>query len=373
MDNENDVIFGKIKGYEASTREFGKLIKEFSMSKNSELKKYITENIHGKSQIRQAQKQVYETPSQTIYTESSWRILSYTKNPKWSNPILLIPSLINRYYILDLMENASFVKFLSEKGVNVYLLDWGIPGPEHDHLELSTYVFKWIGRAVRKVLNHANAENLTMMGYCMGATIAALYASKNQDLVNGFISLAAPYDFSGEDALTVMAKSMDVDKMLECHGEMSADLMQSGFMIAQPTSVYFKMKSLAENGNNEKRNNTFMHLERWLADNVSFPKEAYREYIKKFYQQNLLAKDELTLSDEKILLSDIKIPILSVIASKDNIVMKNAALALNEKVKSTQKDIIEVEAGHIGIIMGRKAKVAWEGIFDWFKKINVIK
>jgi polyhydroxyalkanoate synthase len=372
MDIDNEFMFGKIKEYEASTREFGKLVKEFTLTKNSELKKYIAENMDGKSLNRQAQEQIYETPSETIYSESSWRILSYTKKPEWKNPILIVPSLINRYYILDLMENASFVRFLSEKGVNVYLLDWGIPGPEHDHLELSTYIFKWIGRAVRKVLNHAQTKDLTLMGYCMGATISAIYACKNQDIVNGFISLAAPYDFSGKDALTAMAKNMDVDKLLEAYGEMSPDLMQSGFMIAQPTSFY-KMKSLSENGNNEKRNSTFMHLERWLNDNVSFPKEAYREYIKKFYQKNLLAKDELTIGEQKILLSDINIPVLNVIADKDNIVMKEAALALNNKVSSKKKDLIEVDAGHIGIIMGRKAKQAWEGMFDWFSNINDIR
>ena len=133
------------------------------------------------------------------------------------------------------------------------------------------------------------------------------------------------------------------------------------------------MKSLKENGRDEKRNSTFMHLERWLNDNVAFPKEAYREYIKKFYQQNLLAKDELTIGEEKILLSDITVPVLNVIASKDNIVMKSAALSLNDKVSSEKKDIIEVDAGHIGVIMGRKAREAWDGMLSWFKDVNNIK
>ncbi|PLX18081.1 MAG: hypothetical protein C0601_05665 [Candidatus Muiribacterium halophilum] len=313
---------------------------------------------------------LYSTPSEVIYSEGPFKVLRYNQKPENNTPLLIVPSLINRYYILDLMEDTSFVKFMSENGINVYVLDWGIPGKAQDHLGLDTYIFKWISRAVNKVLKDSQEEKLTLMGYCMGATISAIYASENTDKINGFLSLAAPYDFSGKDPLSVMARELDVDKLVDSTGHIHPDIMQAGFTIAQPTAFYLKMKSLYQNGKNKKRNNTFIHLERWLSDNIPFPKEAYREYIKGFYQDNLLPKGKLSIGNKKIDLKKLDVPVLSVLAKKDNIVPEQAALALHDMVGSEDKKLIEIDAGHIGVIMGRKANHAWCGMLNWIKELQ---
>ncbi|MGM0607290.1 MAG: alpha/beta fold hydrolase [Candidatus Muiribacteriota bacterium] len=311
----------------------------------------------------------YETPSSVIYREGGMRILKYTDNPEYENPVLIIPSLINKYYILDLMEEASFVKFLSDLKVPVYVLDWGETDFSHNNLSLNHYIFKWINRAVKKVLRDNNSRSLCLMGYCMGATLASIYASKKQDKVNSFISLAAPYDFTGEDPLSIMARSIDVEKLTSISNQMSADMMQSGILMAQPASIYHKLKSLYSNGGNKKRNKTFFYLERWLNDNVDFPVTAYKDYIQEFYHKNSLAQDKLQLDGKKISLSNLKVPVLNVIARRDGIVPEKSAKFLNEKIKSEKKEILEIDAGHIGIIMGSKAKKAWESMFRWYKGV----
>ncbi|MFA7577736.1 MAG: hypothetical protein WC002_06665, partial [Candidatus Muiribacteriota bacterium] len=131
--------------------------------------------------------------------------------------------------------------------------------------------------------------------------------------------------------------------------------------------------SLYGNGADFKRNNTFVHLERWLNDNVAFPGEAYKEYIVKLYKENQLINGKLELDNFPVHLENIKVPVVNVIAKKDNIVPENAALSLNKKVSSEINDRIEIDAGHIGVIMGRKAKDAWEKMYEWYSKNTDVK
>lgn len=283
--------------------------------------------------------------------------------------LLVIPSLINRWYILDLMKECSFVRFMADRGFRVFALDWGIPGPEHDHLDLETYMVKWIGRAARKVRDEGDGR-LFLMGYCMGATMAAVYAAVRPEGLDGFISLAAPYDFSCNDTLSTLARQIDVDRLVDAIGTMPPELMQAGFMYAQPTSALEKMKSLYRNNGNPARNRTFSNLEQWLCDNVPFPAQAYRQYIKGFYQENALVNETMTCAGERVSLANITMPVLNVVALKDNIVPAQAAKALNSMVSSPVNEHIDVDAGHIGVIMGSKAKDAWQGIGDWMEKVK---
>ena len=363
-----DVMFGKIKQCESACMENAAYMSDFAKKQNDNFKKYISDK-----EIKKDTTPLYETPHEVIYSEGGMRILSYTKDCRHNTPLLIIPSLINRYYILDLMEDVSFVKFLKEKKVPVYMIDWGNPDSSHNNLTLGHYALKWIDRAVKKVLRHSNTQKATLMGYCMGATMTACYIATNPDKVAGFISLAAPYDFSSDDVLSKMARNIDVEKITSLTNAVSPENMQFGFLLAQPTSFYYKMKSLYGNGADFKRNNTFVHLERWLNDNVAFPGEAYKEYIVKLYKENQLINGKLELDNVPVHLENINVPVVNVIAKKDNIVPENAALSLNKKVSSEINDRIEIDAGHIGVIMGRKAKDAWEKMYEWYSKNTDVK
>ncbi|MDD2715061.1 MAG: alpha/beta fold hydrolase [Candidatus Wallbacteria bacterium] len=310
---------------------------------------------------------LYETPNSTIYREGTFRLLKYNPNPRLSTPLLIVPSLINRYYILDLMQGNSLIEYLTQAGFSVYLLDWGIPGREQDHLSFEHYINKWIRRAVTQVLRDSGEPSCALLGYCMGGTMAACYAAADQKRINALISLAAPYDFSGDDPLSLLARNMDLDKLVDSRGYIPAELLQAGFLMAQPLSPLQKARSLYDNNDDARKNDVFLHLERWLSDNVPFPKEAYRQYIREFYRENNLISGKFSLNGRKIKLSDIKAPVLSVIATRDSIVPAKASLALNEAVSGTA-ETIEIDAGHIGIVMGRKAKEAWMGMTMWLTK-----
>src|SRR5438874_2062013 len=91
------------------------------------------------------------TPADVVHHENKWRLLRYAGTPKHAHPILLIPSLINRHYVLDLMPGKSFAEWLVAQGHDVYCIDWGAPTDEAVFVTFDDIVDKAIGRAVRKL------------------------------------------------------------------------------------------------------------------------------------------------------------------------------------------------------------------------------
>lgn len=113
---------------------------------------------------------------------------------------MLVYALILRPYILDLVPGNSFVEYLVEKGFDVYMLDWGIPGNEDKHLSFEDYVLDYMPEAVEQVLTNSHAEELTLFGYCQSGTISAIYASLLPDKpLKNLVLLTTPIDFAPED------------------------------------------------------------------------------------------------------------------------------------------------------------------------------
>src|ERR1019366_9778790 len=119
------------------------------------------------------------TPREVIWTKNKARLYRYdpTHPKRYTVPLLLIYALINRPYVLDLRPGNSIIEYLVAQGFDVYLLDWGIPGDEDKNLAFDDYILDYMPRAIKKVLLTAHAEELSLLGYCMGGTMAAMYAA----------------------------------------------------------------------------------------------------------------------------------------------------------------------------------------------------
>ena len=143
-----------------------------------------------------------QTPKEIIWTKNKAKLYHYepTVEKKYPVPILLVYALINRPYVLDLMPGNSLVEYLVNHGFDVFMLDWGIPGDEDSNLTFENYVLDYMPRAVKKVLRTAHAEEFTLLGYCMGGTMAAMYTAlfPGKPLRN-LILMTAPIDFTAEN------------------------------------------------------------------------------------------------------------------------------------------------------------------------------
>lgn len=269
--------------------------------------------------------------------------------------VLLVPSVINRWYVLDLRSGGSVVEALVEGGLTVYCLDWGEPGDEDRYLEWDDLVAK-IHRAVRHVVRATGANEIGLLGYCMGGTLAAIAASLEPSRIGAFVNLAGPIDFSETGMLGhwVQPRWFDVDAIASA-GNVSPQQMQSGFLALRPTAPLAKWWGLFDRlGDTEKRE-AFEALETWASDNIAFPAAAYVRYIKELYQENRLIRGEHTVRGQRVDLKHITCPVLSVVATRDGICPRRAAEALGPHTGSSDARVLAVPGGHVGAVVGKKA------------------
>ncbi len=195
-------------------------------------------------------------------------------------PVLIVPSLINRWYVVDLRPGRSLVEALTRAGVDTFCLDWGRPNDEDRYLTWDDVLAR-LRRAVRWVLRHTGARKITLLGYCMGATLAGIHAALHPEHVGGLANLLGPFDFkhAGRLAGRVDARWFD-PAALTAAGNIGSWQMQAGFVALRPTAALAKWVGLADRCHQPDAIDAFVELETWANDNVAFPAAAYVTYIR---------------------------------------------------------------------------------------------
>ncbi|MBI4705777.1 MAG: alpha/beta fold hydrolase [Deltaproteobacteria bacterium] len=281
-------------------------------------------------------------------------------------PLLLVPSLINRWYVLDLAPGASVVAALLEAGIDTYCLDWGVPGDEDRYLGWDE-VIERLCRCARAAQRHAGAERIALLGYCMGGTLCAIGAALDPGRICALVNLAGPIDFAHAGILghLVDARWFDPEAM-SCAGNISAWQMQSGFMAMRPTLQLAKLVGLCDRLGDDEARARFLTVESWANDNVPFPAAAYVRYIRDLYQRNELVAGEHRIRSRRVDLAAVDCPVLTVVTERDEICPPPCATALNRLVGSTDTDILCVPGGHVGAGVGsRAARELYPRLVGW--------
>src|SRR6516164_4625860 len=147
--------------------------------------------------------QVGSTPHDVVYEEGSLKLLRYRNENKiaFQEPILICYALVNRPYILDLQPTRSVVQQLLKRGFNVYLIDSGVPTAADRTMRLHDYVSGLMKHVAAFVRTDSRQDQFHLFGYCMGGTMSTMFPSLYLELVRTLTLLAAPIDFSAEEAL----------------------------------------------------------------------------------------------------------------------------------------------------------------------------
>ena len=319
---------------------------------------------------------VGQTPVDVVHHENKWRLLRYRSDVRtMPTPILMVPSPINRHYILDLMPKKSMVEYLLAQGHDVFILDWGTPGPEDQYLSFDQMVDRYVGRAIRRSCEAAGVPQVHLLGYCLGGTIAMIHGAVYPERVASLLALAAPVDFDGDGLLSVWSRleSLDLEVMIDAFGNMPWPLMQFGFHLLRPTLTLQKLVYAIDRAWDDEFLDGFFALETWGNDNVSFPGRVFLTYIREFYQRNALVRDDFSLSGKPVRLANIEFPVLAVIFQHDNIVPEASATPLAGLVSSANARTLSLRGGHVGAVVSRKASERlWPVVSEWFAQPNSV-
>lgn len=297
------------------------------------------------------------TPRDVVMRDGTAELTRF--RPVVANPgpvVLLVPSLINRWYVIDLHEEASLVKACVEAGLDTYCLDWGVPRDEDRYLNWNDVLAR-LGRAFRKVLRVTGEDKIGVLGYCMGGTLTGIYTALNPEHVASFVNLAGPFDFEHAGVLGEMTDPRWFDpEVIAQAGNVAPQQMQSGFVSMRPTSQISKWVSFANKAHDPVFRDSFEALDTWASDNIPFPGAAYVTYIKELYQENKLVKGEHWVHGKRVDLGQITCPTLTIATSSDHICPPLAAQGLHDSVGAEDKRMVTVKGGHVGAVVGSRAK-----------------
>jgi polyhydroxyalkanoate synthase len=296
-----------------------------------------------------------QTPRDELRLDGGAVLYHFRSAARRGTPLLLVPSLINRWYVLDLRPGASLVEALVGAGFDLWLLDWGVPEAEDRYLDWDSVLAR-LARAVRRVRRETAAARIGLLGYCMGGTLTAIHAALHPDDVAALVTLAAPIDFAHGGMLRRMVDPawFDADAIADA-GNVAPAQMQAGFSALRPTLELAKWMSMPELAVDPVGRAAFLALEAWASDNVAFPGEAYRRYIRELYQGNALVAGTHHVAGRAVALAAIICPTLVITASRDTICPPAAATALLDHVASTDTDVLSVPGGHVGAVVGSRA------------------
>jgi polyhydroxyalkanoate synthase len=311
------------------------------------------------------------TPADVVYTENKLRLLRYRRSTPATHrtPVLMVPSLINRHYVLDLMPGKSFAEWLLTRGFDVFCVDWGTPGDEDRYLTFDEICDGYLGRAVRRAARSSDEDRVHMLGYCMGGILGSIYTAAHPEKIASLATLAAPVRFDGSGLLGAWTRSptYDVRALVSAYGNVPWQLMQSAFHMLRPTMTLAKIVHLLDRAWDDESLDGFLALEMWGNDNVALPGAAYRRYIEELYQQDLLARGEFILSGKPARLDAITCPTLAVTFEHDNIVPWASAKELVDLVSSEDKEWLHLPGGHIGAVVSKSAsRRLWPKLAEWW-------
>jgi polyhydroxyalkanoate synthase len=289
-------------------------------------------------------------------------------------PLLLVYALINKPYIFDLLPGRSFVEYMLGRGFDVYLLDWGAPGPEDRATRFDTYAAEYLPRAVRRVLATAGADNLHMLGYCIGGTLAVLYAALLPEApLRTLALLAPPIDFAAGPASVYAkwldARHFDVDNLVDKLGNIPPELIEFGSKMLKPGENYVGVYTgLWDRMDDPAAVEGWQAMHRWVHDGVPFAGAAFRQWVNDFIRANRLVQGELRAAGRRADLANIRTPLLNVVAQHDHIVPPAQSAALMPLVSSADQQLLAIPSGHVGLMGGSGARNrVWPAIADWLE------
>lgn len=314
-------------------------------------------------------------PKEVVYEDGKVRLLHYkpTANEPYPVPLLIVYALINKPYILDLQPERSVIRHLLNEGFDVYLIDWGTPTDSDKYLTMDDYVNWYISDMVDYIRAKHDIDSISLMGYCMGGVLSAMYTALHPQKVRNFITMAAGLDLGDDPGLLkqwARKEFFDVDKLVDTVGNVPADFINFGYQLLDPVgNMYSKYAGFADKVDNEKFVKMFFRMEKWVSDGIPVAGEVYREYIKELYQNNKLIRNELRLGGKKVDLGNITMPVLSIIGQYDHLVPPQTSRTFNDHISSKDKDRIIFPTGHIGLSVSSATHAKmWPQVTNWLKE-----
>jgi polyhydroxyalkanoate synthase len=314
------------------------------------------------------------TPKEVVWTHGETTLYRYrSSNRRYRVPVLLVFALINRPDIFDLRPGSSLVEYLLEEGFDVFLVDWGYPDEEDAEMGLEEFVCDELDWAVRETLRAAGAEELTLVGWCIGATLCAMYCGLDRGgrraPVKNLVELTMPIDGRASNyAKWVGNEDFDVEEVAELWGTVPGGAIDFANKMLKPvTNFWTTYRRLWDNvQEGTARRDAYQTMAKWVADNPPFPGRAWAQWIRLMYRDAGLLRGRVRLRGRRVDLARIDQSVLVITAGADHIAPPPGTMPFFDLISTQDVEHLARPGGHIGLVAGSAARQElWPEIAQW--------
>lgn len=270
-------------------------------------------------------------------------------------PVILIPSLINRAYILDLGEKNSLARALAKSGLDVYLVDWDAPGEVEQNFDIDDYIDRL--ERIRDKVAERTGRMPMVAGYCMGGLLAMALVARAPDKISKLALLATPWDFAAmpQPSIQHLKNSMPwLDALIGAAKVLPVDVLQAMFVGIDPCATSRKFRQFAAMAESSASARAFVQLEDWVNDGVPLAGPVAKECLQDWYIDNKTGRGQWQTRGHPVDPRKFMIPTWVIVPENDTIVPPGTAVPLGELMPNAR--LTQVASGHIGMIAGTRAK-----------------
>jgi len=311
------------------------------------------------------------TDPEPIWRDGTTRLRDFGApgmGPQGGRPLLVIPSLVNRAYVLDLAPRRSLMRFLRRRGFRPLLVDWDTPGAQERDFDLDDYIRTRLSGALGAATALAGAP-VPVLGYCMGGLLALALAARQPEQVAALALLATPWDFhaaTGGPPPWLAALAEPLRMMIEALGVLPVDALQALFFSLDPTQGWSKFRRFATLDERAAATRYFVALEDWANDGVPLAGKVASECLFGWYLDNTTGRGDWHIGGAPVRPQDLRLPTLVAVPAQDRIVPPPTAAALIEAIPGATA--LRPAAGHIGMVVGAGARRRlWTPLAEWLE------
>ena len=295
-------------------------------------------------------------PGKVIFQNDLFQLIQYspTTDQVYRVPILMVPPWINKFYILDLTEQKSLIRYLVGQGFTVFLMSWVNPGPELKDTTFEDYMREGVMTAAQMVQRESNEPQTHVLGYCVGgtllATTLAYLAAKGEEPFKSATFLTTQVDFQHAGDLKIFTEDNQLsalEDIMQERGYLDGSRMATVFNLMRPSDLIWPYVI-----NNYLLGKTpfAFDLLYWNQDSTRLPAANHRFYLRDFYHDNKLARGEMTIGNVQLDLGRVKLPIYELAAKEDHIAPARSVY-IGSRLFGGSTEYVLAGSGHIaGVI-----------------------
>ncbi len=304
------------------------------------------------------------TPGKVVWQSDLMQLIQYTPTTEkvYKRPLLIVPPWINKFYILDLRQDNSFIKWAVDQGLTVFVISWVNPDQALAGKSFEDYMFEGIFAAMEGVEAATGEKDVNLIGYCLGGTLTAAtlgyMKAKDDDRVKSATFFTSLVDFENAGELTIFIDDEQINYLEQLMAE------QGGVLDGQSMATTFNMLRANDLIWSFVVNNYLMgkdpfpfDLLYWNSDATRMPADMHSFYLRKMYRENLLSQPGgLELAGEKLDLTKVDIPV-HIISTKEDHIAPWKATYVATQLYSGKTSFTLSGSGHIaGIVNPPAAK-----------------